>query len=102
VQLGTELRERYFQPHCAEQRCLQQLSHGQYEEQELLVRSSGLARTLASAQSLLAGLYPPNATAASLHEGLPLGVQVGAGHHVSPKTLTSAMSVRSGSQAGCM
>jgi len=86
VQLGTQLRERYFQPQCATRRCLQQLSHGQYDEADVLVRSSGLSRTLTSAQSVLAGLYPPNSTAASLQHGLPLGVQVrvgGAAHTTS-------------------
>lgn len=100
MQLGTELRERYFQPQCAEQRCLQQLSHGRYEEEDVLVRSSGLARTLASAQSVLAGLYPPNTTAASLQEGLPLGVQVGSDYHV-PSKRPQCQSAQDGRRAAC-
>ena len=78
TQVGSELRARYFQPQCEPMRCLQQLDSGSYADDEVLVRSTGLARTLASAQSLLAGLYPPNATAAALDQGLPLGVQVAA------------------------
>lgn len=66
--LGKTLRQRYVNEY--------NLLPKHYDTNTMQVRSSGMTRTLMSAQSLLFGLYPPG-TGPTLHEhqALPAGLQ---------------------------
>lgn len=70
TQVGSALRARYLSPATCGDRCLVgALGRGGYESHELRAESSGLARTLGTAEVLLNSLVPPN-----VRQGRPIPV----------------------------